>query len=167
VSLYRLFVCCVLLGALSFGVTAQARADTPPTHGISTAVMSINGHASEVHAPPEAPCRFENRMDLAITDEGIWFECVCEALLIGTVCDWYELGPAPDAAAARKHSWRYVTRATQKQQLAAHRWPRFVTPPKRISAPTSRITTTPAGTVAAKCTNPFLADDAWAQAHGC
>ncbi|HXJ48679.1 MAG TPA: hypothetical protein VNF91_05880, partial [Candidatus Acidoferrum sp.] len=102
--------------------------------------------------------------------EGVWFECVCEALMIGTVCDWYELGPAPDAEAARK-SWRYVSRRTQRQLAVTHSWPRYLDFPRRITKPstikpaygigTAVVTTT------GKCTDPFLSDDAWAQTHGC
>lgn len=146
----RLLLCAVILVALSIAIQVDANA--------------------EVHAPPTSPCNWSHRMDLEITGDGIWFECVCEALQMGTVCDWYELGPAPDATAARK-SWRYVSRRTQRQLAVLHNWPRYLDPPRRIHAPitvkaVSGIATGVA-TITGKCTDPFLIDDAWAQTHGC
>ncbi len=46
--------------------------------------------ATRPAAPPARPCTFQNRLDIEIIN-GVWFECSCEALMVGTVCDWYEL----------------------------------------------------------------------------
>jgi hypothetical protein len=135
-------------------------------------ITAAEVHASTVHAPPSAPCDSDHIMDLAINSHGIWFECICERLTFtGDVCDWYELGPAPDAAAIRRRSWRYVPRATLRSLLVKHSWPRYLDPPRRITAPAPvkpvAGIATGVATTTGKCTDPFLADDAWAQAHGC
>jgi len=139
--------------------------------GLVLVALSVAGTVdaqAKIHAPPADPCTFQNRMDLQITSEGVWFECVCEALMIGTVCDWYELGPAPDAVTARK-SWRYVSRRTQRQLAVVHSWPRYLDMPV-AKRPAPRIITTPTGPVTlavSKCSDPYLASDAWAQQYGC
>lgn len=61
-----------------------------PAHAESHAKVPV------AHAPPDKPCHFDNRMDIEIVN-GIWFECSCEALMVGSVCDWYEITePAHD-----------------------------------------------------------------------
>jgi len=62
--------------------------------GISRA--GVTSRAPAKATPPSAPCDFQHRMDIMVID-GIWFECSCEALMVGTVCDWYEVtSPAHD-----------------------------------------------------------------------
>lgn len=81
----------VLLVALS--VTAQATAE-PARHGVKAPVLSAKKSYF-----PSGPCDFEHRLDLEIID-GVWFECVCSALVNGWDCAWYDVGEA--AVASRK-----------------------------------------------------------------
>lgn len=41
---------------------------------------------------PDAPCNLANRMNVYIGPDGTLWECVCEALTSGHVCDWYDQG---------------------------------------------------------------------------
>ena len=139
--------------------------------GLAVALVTAAAvHAAPpVHAPPSAPCNSDHIMDLFITDDGVWFECVCERLPMGLVCDWYELGPAPDAKAARNRLWRYVSPATQRQLMVRHNWPRFLSL-RHTSKPAAKVVAgiaTGVVTTTGACNDPYLADDAWAQAHGC
>ena len=34
---------------------------------------------------------------------GVWFECSCEALMVGTVCDWYEITSAATGSSTLAH----------------------------------------------------------------
>jgi hypothetical protein len=38
---------------------------------------------------PDAPCTLASRMDIYVGPDGTFWECVCEALKSGHVCDWY------------------------------------------------------------------------------
>lgn len=51
---------------------------------------------------PDAPCTMASRMDIYIGPDGTLWECVCEALKAGHVCDWYDQGPATAARNARR-----------------------------------------------------------------
>lgn len=79
---------------------------------LTLTVVAESRAASHVKAPrsanpPARPCTFQNRLDIEIVG-GIWFECSCEALMVGTVCDWYEITePAHDphhAPTLKKHA---------------------------------------------------------------
>jgi hypothetical protein len=65
--------------------------------------------------------------------------------------------------------WRYVSPATQRQLMTRHNWPRFLSlrhAPQPAVKPIAGIGTGVA-TTTGKCTDPWLIDDAWSQAHGC
>lgn len=82
----------------------------------TAAHAGVNARTPAAQAPPERPCTFQNRLDIEILN-GVWFECSCEALIIGTVCDWYEItSAAQEPAASRK-----VNRAKPKhRRIAIH-----------------------------------------------
>lgn len=102
----------LLAATLAAPATAGAANHPHPTHGIGSAVLKYNwrgGKATTIPQPPDKPCTFQNRLDIEIID-GVWFECSCEALMVGTVCDWYEVtSPAADPQAARRIK-RHATR---------------------------------------------------------
>lgn len=41
---------------------------------------------------PDRPCNLAARMNIYIGPDGTLWECVCEALTQGHVCDWYDQG---------------------------------------------------------------------------
>lgn len=59
---------------------------------------------------PDRPCTLASRMDIYHAPDGTIYECVCEALVAGHVCDWYEQGWAEPLPAARKHRRRIPAR---------------------------------------------------------
>lgn len=58
---------------------------------------------------PDAPCNMASRMDIYIGPDGTLWECVCEALKAGHVCDWFDQGPAT-AARNQKRRKRALVR---------------------------------------------------------
>lgn len=76
----RLHFPLLLVAAFAYGALVVPHAHAGPTAKAPIARLS----------PPDKPCRFENRLDIEII-EGVWFECSCERLMVGTVCDWYEI----------------------------------------------------------------------------
>lgn len=53
---------------------------------------------------PDSPCTLASRMEIYFVDGELW-ECICEALKDGHVCDWYNHGPVP-ATEARRIAWK-------------------------------------------------------------
>lgn len=51
---------------------------------------------------PDRPCTLASRTNFYHAPDGTIWECVCEALSSGHVCDWYEQGWA-EPLATRKH----------------------------------------------------------------
>jgi hypothetical protein len=123
--------------------------------------------SAKVHAPPTAPCDEQHVMDLHINDAGVWFECVCEKLIMDVQCDWYELGPAPDASRAARR-WNYVAPRSERSLMVQHRWPRFLATRRTVVVTGSSVgVTIPPAVSTSACSDPYLANDAWSQAHGC
>lgn len=93
-------------------ITAVAvKADTPPTHGIGSAVTSINPDYA-------GTCDFEHRMDIEIIG-GIWFECQCVALARGWDCAWVELGQPAVANFKRRIKHHTLHRRVMRFALPA------------------------------------------------
>lgn len=61
---------------------------------------AVHARAPLAADPPNKPCTFQNRLDIEIIG-GVWFECSCEALMVGTVCDWYEITSAAQEPARK------------------------------------------------------------------
>lgn len=67
-------------------------------------VVPEHGHAGQLPPSgpfPDAPCNLSSRMDIYIGPDGTLWECVCEALKAGHVCDWYDQGPVAGARNSR------------------------------------------------------------------
>ena len=114
----RLHYPALLLACFCFGyfaVPTHAATPKPPTHGIGTAVIAINGkqhtlkgNSGDVPPLPTAPCTLGQRMNVQIVD-GWMFECECVVLSRGFHCSWYLIGQV-ETVAARKHPKRRVIR---------------------------------------------------------
>lgn len=82
-----------LMFALAAAATAFHLTLTIEAH----AATSVKAPVTFNVPPPSEPCDFDHRMDVIVV-HGVWFECSCEALMVGTVCDWYEItSSAPEA----------------------------------------------------------------------
>jgi hypothetical protein len=116
-------------------------------------------------APPSAPCDEDHILDIYIID-GVLFECSCDQrLFVENDCEWMEITSQADDPmrfrrvvkwAKRKHL-HIVVRVTPPA-------PRPVAPAP--PAPVAIVTVAPAPAPVG-CSDPYLADDAWAQVHGC
>lgn len=85
------------------------------TAAIIVAASLVPNHASAAQLPPagpypDAPCNLASRMDIYIGPDGTLWECVCEALTTGHVCDWYDQGPVNRARLLRRVKLRLHVR---------------------------------------------------------
>lgn len=73
----------------------------------SALALILTSSASAAMLPPsgpfpDAPCNLANRMNIFIAEDGTLYECVCEALASGHVCDWFEQGSVSSASLRRR-----------------------------------------------------------------
>jgi len=70
------------------------------------AIIAGISHAEELPPAgpyPDRPCTLANRMDFYHAPDGTLWECVCEALKTGHVCDWFTVGTVKPLATRTHH----------------------------------------------------------------
>lgn len=143
----RLLICCVALVALAIGIQVDAQAGTSARPPVTL---------------PSGPCDEDHILDIEIID-GVLYECSCDQrIFTENDCSWQEITSQADDPMRFR---RVVKRAKARHRHIIVR----VTPaPVRLVTPAPAVTVAAAPAPAAgKCADPYLADDAWSQQHGC
>lgn len=103
----RLVIASLIATAILLDPSIPAQA-APPTHGVGTAVISVNGKTytlkngdGDIPSPPDTPCNLGHRMNVEIVD-GWMYECECVVLSRGFHCSWNLVGQVATAS-HKKH----------------------------------------------------------------
>jgi hypothetical protein len=120
-------------------------------------LAALTGSASA--GPPGEICNYDHRMDVAWVN-GQMYECRCIRFRgeERPWCSWFKVPPARATRPPKKAKPKLiVTKSAGSVGVIA--------PPALSASPPPPAPAPVAAT--GKCNDPYLADDAWAQANGC